>query len=321
MYQDKEPFPYNEQDTAIAISVSGRANGFIADEILPYSKVNNRKYNYRVHDFGDELQTVDDTISEKGAPNEVEFSGTKETGHVVDRGLKHTYTNEQVAEMSGRNPLGNRIQKLTNTVLRNREIRVMKACKDSDNANVIETLTPGGQIGDDGVKTIEIIEDLRLSMLFRGNALIGSETVISKIRRAQDVIRAFNGTTGSDGMVPMEWLSQYLNVDKILVGKAIKNAAQKGLPAQVDNVWDSDFLSLAYINPTASTMSLDEDVTFGLTARWHGPGSAKGGRVAGRKRIDVGLHGGWEIRSGESVKEEILSKDCLAIVNNPVALD
>lgn len=322
MYQDKEPFPYNDQDTAIALSASGKASGFVADEIMPYARVDNRKYNWRNHDFGDELQVVDDVVSDKGQLNEVEYSGTKETGQVVDRGLKHTYTREEVQEMGGTRALGNRVLKLTNTVLRNREKRVMEVVKNTDNSKteLIENLTAGNRIGDAGIKSIDIIEDMRLRMLFPANTLIASELVISKIRRSADVIKAYNGTLGEDGMVSLAWLASYYNVAKIVVGQAKSNTSPKGLTAQIDRVWTNDFLSLAYINPNASTQSLVEDVTFGLTARWHGPGVQRGGRVAGRKMVDKGLYGAWEIRSGESVKEQVLCKDCLAIINDPVDL-
>jgi len=316
-YQEKEPFPYTEQDTAISLSVMGRASGFVADQIMPYARVNNRKFGYLIHSFKEDLQTVDDTISEKGQPNEVEFSGTRETDKVVDRGLKHTYTNEQVAEMDGKNPLGKRIMRLTNTVLRNRENRVQKVVTNPANAEKKQTLSSGSQIGDSGVKSIEIVEDMRLSMLFRANSMILSETALSKWRRAPDVVKAFHGTLGEDGMVPLEWFRQYFSMDNLIVGKALHDNAEKGLPAQIEGVWKNDFFSLAYINPAAASMSMDEDVTFGMTARWHAKGIGRNGRIAGRKQIDAGLYGAWEIRVGESVKETVLSKDCMALVQTP----
>lgn len=307
-----KPFPYNAADTAIAMSVEGRLSGFISDQVAPRKKVKKVEFTYTEMDLNTELQTTDDTIGDKSQPNEVEFSGTKQQDKTVDRGLKHTYVQKDVDNMEGTNPLGSRIKRLTNVVLRNREVRVSNALKMPSNyaAGYIEAMSGGSQIGDAGIKTIDLFEDAKLSMLVPANTATASETVWSKIRRASDVIKAFNGTLGDEGMVPLEWLRQYLGLEHINIGKAKTNAAIKGLPAQISGAWTSDFLSLQFINPDAD---LNEDVTHMLTAQYKN-------RVAGRKAIDVGLYGGWEIRSGESVKEIIMSKHCGYLIQNPVKL-
>lgn len=309
----EKPFPYSAADSAIALSVEARANGFIADNVAPRKGVKKLEFKYTEMDLDTELQQVDDTVSKKSGFNEVEFSGTEHQDKVVDRGLQHTYSQDDVDNMTGNNPLGSRIKRLTNVVLRNREARICSMLADTNNyhAKYIETMTKGNQIGDNAIKVIDLFEDARNSMLVPGNQATASALVWSKIRRSADVVKAFNGTLGADGMVPLEWLTQYLGLDKINVGRAKANTAAKGLSAQVDNVWTSDFLSIQYINPNAE---LNEDVTHILTAQYKE-------RVAGRKHIDMGLRGGWLIRSGESVKEVLISKHCGYLIKNPVALN
>ena len=60
-------------------------------------------------------------------------------------------------------------------------------------------------------------------------------------------------------------------------------------------------------------MSGDEGITFGRTAQF-------GTRIAGRiEDPDIGLTGGFRIRSGERIKELVVAKDVGYLVQNVIA--
>ncbi|HBI6270410.1 TPA: hypothetical protein K8J16_005209 [Serratia marcescens] len=123
------------------------------------------------------------------------------------------------------------------------------------------------------------------------------------------MVKAYNGTMGEDGLVPLQFLRDLLELEDILVGSAFVNISRPGQKPVLVRAW-ANHASFIYRNKLADTQG---GVTFGMTAQF-------GSRVSGSiPDPDMGLRGGQRVRVGESVRELIVSPDCGYFFQNAVA--
>ncbi len=149
-----------------------------------------------------------------------------------------------------------------------------------------------------GVDPADIMTALD-SMVMRANIMVIGNAVASALRRHPRIIKAYNGTTGDTGIVPLEFIRGLFELDAIHVGQGWINTAKKGQAPVMTRVW-GNHCSLLYRDSLAGT---SDRVTFGVTAQW-------GDRVAGSiEDRDIGMRGGQRVRVGESVAEVICAND------------
>ena len=158
----------------------------------------------------------------------------------------------------------------------------------------------GTNAGGNPVDPIPVIGDALDVPMMRPNVMTLGQKVATKLRQNPMVIKAYNGTLGDTGMVPLQFLADLFELEEIIVGQSRINIAKPGQPVVIQNVW-GEHASLFYRNPVARP---DRDVTFGLTAQY-------GDRFAGNwYETNIGLKGGQIVRVGEQVKELIMATDC-----------
>ena len=145
--------------------------------------------------------------------------------------------------------------------------------------------------------------------MMRPNVAIMNGGVALALRRHPAIVKAYNGTLGDTGMVPMAYLQDLFELDEILVGRARYNSANKGQTMTLTELWGKN-LALVYKNPQASPR---RGLTFGLTAE-------HGARVS-QEQADgtIGLRGGIRLRVGESVKELVVADDVSYLFSNAIA--
>jgi len=301
------PFTPDVEQTAIAIAYRNRA--LVADTLAPYSPVGLRNYKWTEYKKGEKFTVVDDKIGRKSSPNQVEFSVEEKTGSVVDYGLADVVPNDDVTNAPANyNPRTHAAESLTDLVLLNREIRVATMYNKAANFGSTESLAAAGKkrFDDPTLDILPFFLDMLDAPLMRPNAMTLSQSVATKLRTHPKLLKAFNGTSGDQGLVPWSYIKEVLELEHVTVGQARLNTAKKGQAVNLQKVWQ-DTLSFTYHDPLASFNN--NRMTFALTARY-------GSRTSGNRDVAAGLNGGVEIMVGESVQEQIIAKDCGILLTN-----
>ena len=309
------PFPTNPDLTAIAIAYQNKR--LIADRVLPRTGVAAKTFKWTEIPKGQMMTVPETLVGRRGTPNVVEFGGEERSDSVEDYALDDTIPNddiEQAQNASNFDPMGTATEGLSSLIELDREVRVANLVfdptvytyKQTQDAN---SKWDGQTSGGNPVDPIPMIGDALDKPLMRPNIGVMGQKVATKLRQNPNVIKAFNGSLGDTGMVPMAFLRDLFELDEIVVGQGRINIAKPGQPVQIANVW-GDNAAFIFRNETARP---DRDVTFGLSAQF-------GERIAAdMPDNNIGMKGGRRLRVGESLKEVIMASDAAYFFENVLA--
>ena len=305
------PFTVNPTLTAIAIAYMN--NEFIADRVLPRVQVPSREFKWTKYNKDDRFTIPDTLVGRKGQPNVVEFGGTEDSAFVQDYGLEDHIPQQDLDNASnplnGFDPRGTAVELLTEVIGLDREKRTAAKVQDKSNYEHVETLSGSDQWSHADSKPIVALTDALETPIKRPNVMVTSRKVAIALRRNPNVVKAFHGTLADDGLVPLQFVRELLELDEILTGAAYFNSARPGQDAALERIW-GNHCSLIYRNPNARP---NKGVTFGFTAE-HGQ------RVSGtRQDANIGLRGGEAIRAGESVEELLVCSDVALFLENVIS--
>ena len=304
------PFVTDPIRTAIALAYTNRA--FIADQVLPRVPVGAAEFKYTIYNTEDRFTLQETMVGRKGRVSEVEFGGTEAAAMVADYGLEDPIPSSDLdsAKTTGFDVMGNATEILTELILLDREKRVASVVQDPNNHANKTTLSGTSQWSDtaNSDPITDISDALELPMM-RPNVMIINGQVALALRRHPKLIKAYHGTLGDVGMVPLGFVQELFELDRIVVGRARYNAANRGQTLTLAELWGKH-CTLIYQHPSATPQ---RGVTFGLTGE-HGT------RLSQRRPDpDIGLRGGTRIRVGESVKELVVASDVSYQFINAVA--
>jgi len=295
------PFPTDPVLTAIAIAY--RNGRLIADDVLPRTLVGRQEFKWRQYHLADGFTLPDTKVGRKSAPNQVEFGHKEEASSTEDYGLDAPVPRSDIDNASGTgvDPLGTAIEHATNLILLDREVRASRLVFNPASyasAN-IEATSAGDKWDQASSKPLNAITDALDQVIMRPNIGILGRPVSTALRRNPQIVKAYHGNSGDDGLVPLGFLADVLELDAVYVGEARLNISRPGQKEELHRVW-GPHAAFIYRDRTAGPQS---GVTYGFTAQW-------GGRIAGKMYDeDIGLRGGIRARVGESVKELITAPD------------
>ncbi|NOU50261.1 capsid protein [Pseudoalteromonas sp. JBTF-M23] len=295
------PFTPSVEQTAVAIAYKNK--DLIADRALPYAPIGKREYSWTEYKIEERFTVPDTKIGRKSEPNQVEFTSDEKTGSVTDYGLTDVVPNDDIKNAPANyNPLTNAAESVTDLVLLDREVRVANFYNKTSNYGKHHKLGVGElkYIDDPDLNVLKFILEIMNDSLMRPNCLTTSRNVITFLQTHPRLIKGYNGTLGDDGLLPLEWLKNKLELDHINIGEARVNTKKKGQGMQLERAW-RDSISLTYHDPLANFQN--RRMTFALTARY-------GERVSSNRNVSAGLRGGVEVLVGESVQEQLIAKDC-----------
>lgn len=306
------PFVIDAVQTGIAIAYQNSA--LIADSVLPRIPVDAEKFSWERYDFAQGITIPDTKVGRTSQPNQVSFNSTTEEARTTDYGLDCPIpeSDRLNAQASGRtDPVGSATEFTTNLVLLDREVRTANTVFNSnsyatDNQQILSGSSQWSDPTSDPLRTImEALDDV----LMRPNIGILGRRTSTILRSHPRVVKAFNGSLGDEGMVPLNFLREYLELQEILIGEANVNIAKPGQAAQISRTW-GNHAAFIYRDRLATNQ---RGTTFGFTAQF-------GDKVAGFiNDPDLGLRGGVRVRVGESVKEVVCAKDLGYFFQNAVA--
>ena len=300
------PFTTNPVLTAIAIAYHNAE--FIADRLLPRATVGSREFKWTRYNTEDRFTIPDTLVGRKGRPNVVEFGGTEDSGFVEDFGLEDEIPQQDLdnAQNSNFDPRGNSTELLSELIALDREKRVADIIQNKNNYAHKETISGTDQWNHPDSKPLVQLVDALETPIKRPNVITLSRRTSVQLRRNPSVVKAYNGTLGDDGLVPMSFIRELLEIEDILIGSAQHNASRPGQKMTLERLW-GNHCSMIYRNSNAQP---NKGVTFGLTAEF--------GQRVSSTRLDgnIGLRGGEVIRVGESVKELVLCNDVAYFLEN-----
>ncbi|MGS4785904.1 phage capsid protein, partial [Klebsiella pneumoniae] len=74
-------------------------------------------------------------------------------------------------------------------------------------------------------------------MIMRPNVAVLGRSTATALRQNPSVVKAYNGTLGEDGLVPLDFLRGLLELDEIVVGSAFVNIARPGQKPVLVRAW------------------------------------------------------------------------------------
>lgn len=319
------PFTVDPILTAIAVGYKNPSNSRIADGVLPRQQVGGEKFKWTEYPISEAFNIPDARVGRKGRVQQLEFSGTENTSEVEDFGLDSPipYSDIESAEAaraekrSSYDPEAHTTEMLTETILNIREARVANMVTTLANyaADKRVTLAGTSQFSDytnsDPISVIKTGQNSTL--VYRPNTMVMGIDVWVKLSSHPKVVNAIKGNVTNAGIVSRE---EFLNlfrgegIDELLIGEGWYNTAKPNQTPSLARAWGKH-ISLIYKNPMASVEG--GGITFGMTAQF-------GGKIAGRiPDPNIGLQGGFALRTGERVKELIIAKDVGYFIQNAVA--
>ncbi|HID4045053.1 major capsid protein [Serratia marcescens] len=306
----KAPFPIDPHLTAIAIGY--RNTSLIADSVLPRVPVSKAEFKWWEYDLGQGFTVPSTSVGRTSQPNQVEFNAEEKTSSTNDYALDAPVPQSDIDNAPANyDPLGRATERVSDLILLDREVRTSKEVFNPANypTGNKETLAAADQWSNDASKPIKKIVSALDKMIMRPNVAVLGRATATALRQNPSVVKAFNASPGEDGMVPLDFLRQLLELDEIVVGSAFVNIARPGQKPVLVRAW-ANHAAFIYRNLLADTQG---GVTFGITAQF-------GTRVSGSiVDPDMGMRGGQRVRVGESVRELICAADCGYFFQNAVA--
>jgi hypothetical protein len=318
------PFVYRPDLLAIANDysrVNGVRRGYIADQVLPRSRVNSPDFRYMEFPVDEAFFVPDTQVDRLGRLNELTQAATEQPGSVLDWGLAEPvpYRDQKAAQGAAMpfSPLARATRNVTDKVQLAREVRVANLVFNaaSYQAGYNVTLSGTGQWSDlTNSDPVAVINDAAAGMLVRPNTLVTSLGVRNILRRHPKVSVALGGSSESGRYVPDAELAEVLGVEKIIVGNTLKATSKRGQTLTTGSIWGKH-AALLYIPPTGADGTVDDDNSpaFGLTFQW-------GDQVAGTyDDPTIGLYGGVRVKSGESLVEKLVAPFAGYFFQNAIA--
>jgi hypothetical protein len=304
------PFPTDPHLTSIAIAY--RNPRMIADQVLPRVTVSRQEFKYQTQALAQGFTIPDTRVGRKSQVNQVEFASDDVTASTQDYALDAPVPIADIENApAGYDPLGRATEQTTNLLELDREVRCSQAVFNAANygAGNKTTLSGSGQWSDPSSSPIVVLTNALDSMVMRANIMVLGRAPATALRRHPKVVKAYNGTTGDEGLVPLGFLQELLELEAIYIGESRLNIARPGQATNLQRAW-GNHCALIYRDSLADANS---GVTFGFTAQW-------GARIAA-KRFDanIGMRGGQIVRVGESLKEVITAPDLGYFFENAVA--
>jgi hypothetical protein len=145
-------------------------------------------------------------------------------------------------------------------------------------------------------------------VIMRANRVVFGQGAWREFRQHPKVVKATNRNSGDSGVAAQQAVAELLEVEEVIVGRALVNAARIGQPANMQQAW-GNHVAMLHIDRLADTQ---QGVSFGFTAPY---GTREGAQWFDR---DIGTKGGTRVRVSESLAEVISAPDLGFLIQNVI---
>lgn len=321
----KRPFPVDPVLTAIAVGYRNPSSTYIADAVLPRQSVGGEIFKWTEYPLADAFGIPDGRVGRKGAVQQLEFGGSEKESSVEDFGYDapiaysdvESAANARARGLSAINPENHAVEMLTDTLMNIREVRVAGLVHNLNTYAADKRVTLAGTsqfsdyVNSDPITVLKTGQEGTL--VHRPNTWAMGRAVWSKLSSHPIIVNAVKGGTQTSGLVSREQFIELFSGEglrELLIGDAWVNTAKPGQAAALSRCWGKH---IAMFHKNVGASIEQGGITFGATAEY-------GGRISGRiEDPDVGLQGGYRVRTGERVKELVIARDVGYFVQNAVA--
>jgi hypothetical protein len=268
--KDLGPSEVHVDATLADLSIRFQNDEYIGERLMPVCTVPFRSNVFFGYDERDQLGFPDDKLGPRGQANEVSQGLRKYNYSADDYGLEGFVDLTTMANADKPlDPLVDETLLVNEGLAFNREVRIQGVMCNAQKYGANTTaITPGSEWNSaTGGKPVELIQ-LAVDSTFSGlgpSKLVGfcNVNVFRVLSRHPAVRELFKFE--KDGFATREQLARYFELDDLLVGRARKDVANKGQPANIQRIWP-DVFGVARVTEMPSIKCY----TFGITFR-HGP--------------------------------------------------
>lgn len=310
-------FTVNPILTGLAIAYTNAE--MIADGVLPRQPVGTKEFKFNEMPISDAITITNTLVGRKSAPRQVEFGMVERTGDVKDYGLTDGVPNDDIDQAAAMratsgvfDPKATAVQNLTDLVALDREVRVANIVFNPLTYPVGNRVVLSGssQWSDPLSNPITVISDALDVPMMRPNVCVIGRVAWTKLRRNPAMVKAANKSAGDSGMITKQDFMDMFELTEMYIGEGFVNIARPGQAPVLTRVWGRNCL---FFRRDKLATPKGGRATFGFTAQF-------GGKVVGeRPNGDIGLRGGVEVKSGESVGEIISAPNLAFFFENCVA--
>lgn len=256
---------YQANRTLSGFAIRYRNSKYIADDVSPVCEVESKSGFY--YSFG-ETDDFDEYETEAGEEGSVsESKGKRQRNQYDTRPFAHkeflSAEAEEEGDLIGLPEIDLAVERVTDVVLRKREIYVANKLTTAANYPSDMKLTVTNKWGSATVKQItDVINDAKDAMVDEGFGLqLTMGRVAARALASNPNIIAAVVPTKAVAQLKLDQLAELLEVDKIVVGKAKKTTKVKQKTTKTF-IW-GNFAILNFVNPKPSYMgSTGHNVTF-----------------------------------------------------------
>lgn len=237
-------------------------NHFISTQAFPAVSVNKKSDLFRTYDKGDFLRTESKVLGPGATANERGYDISTDTYDATPKAIAKFIGDMEMANNDVDDLMEIATMLLTKDLLMDKEADWMTSFfsasvwdTDVTPANLWDTGTSADILGDVSTGKQTILANTG----FEPNTLVLDYRVFEEIRQNADVKDQFKYTSSRSLSVDM--LAGYLDVERILIAKGVRNSANVGAADSVDFISGKHAL-LCYVPSVASTMSPSAGYTF-----------------------------------------------------------
>lgn len=247
------------------VSIAYRNAAYVAPEIAPEVPVRKQSDRYFIHDpEGEGFRPTPDARAPGAEAGEVDFRLSHDSYYCDDHALSSAIPDEERENADPPlRPEIDRTEFLTDKILLNRErglAQILRAPGAIPGEDVTGDGTPWG---DEGADPIADVERARAAILRtvqqQPNVLVLPQDVYTELRHHPSVTERVKYT--NSGAVGTGALADLLDVERVLVARAVYNAANPGQAPDMQPVWGKDAL-LLHVPGRVSLKSVAPVLTF-----------------------------------------------------------
>jgi hypothetical protein len=248
------------------VSIGYQNAAYIAELLLPTRPVKDQSGKHFIYDKG-KFRSEDPMRGPGARSREVTHNiSTGLTYFCEDHALKEFVVDEDVDNAPvGVDPYVDATENVTEKLLVGREIEAATVLTDTAVITQNETLSGTDQWSDpnsDPVKDVRAAkETVRNSVMQEPNTLMLSKAVFNSLADHPAIIERVKYS--QLGVLTVDLLARFFDVDRIIIGAAKKNTSVEGQTDTMADIWGKDAL-LAFINPRLGQKS----VSLGVTYQW-----------------------------------------------------
>jgi len=241
---------------AFEYMVNASQRGFIGLELLPLFEVQEKSAQYPKIPIEALLKLPDTKRAARGAYGRGDWEFEMDNYTCEEHGWEEPLDDSE-ASLYSRFFAAEEISvmRATDILLRSQEKRIASMVMNASNlshADVsVEWSTPATAVPRANINTGKT--NMRAASGLEPNAIAMAKKVFGNLLMTAELKDAFKYTNpieigGLDAQKRI--ISQYFGVDRVLVGNAIYDSAKKGQPFSIADVWDDEYVLLAYITQT-----------------------------------------------------------------------